>query len=381
VHLLDFLRLVAMGLMIQGHALAAMVAPACLNQDQVPWWIWESLRGLTAPMFLLISGAASVLGLRYGTDGRLAPGILGRRLRMAALVAGIGYLMVFPANRLADLRWVSPVSWRAFLAVNILQANGATLALLTALLAWARTVRRYAAWSVGTGLGILLATPLVAAVDWFRWLPEGIGAYLSYEHGSLFPLFPASAYMFLGGGLGALLLEAPPERRVRTFRLACLGAGASALLVSWVAQRVPLATLPPDQAWRGAYAYTTCRLGFALALFGALAWLVELRPALAAAWAPLGRRSLFAYVAHLALIFGTPWTPGLMDGPFHDLTPGQGVLWVLLVGGVTFGAIRLWDWARDRSRGLGALLYVSAVIALVRLLLWGGLQLRPFGPA
>jgi hypothetical protein len=311
-----------------------------------------------------------VLGIRYDASGRLARALVRRRVRTGFMVIGLGYLLVFPAERLADLRWVSPEVWRGFLHVNILQANGVTLLLITLLLCCTRTVRRYAAWSLAIGCLILLAAPLAAKVDWFHLLPEGLADYLSYDQGSLFPLIPTSAYMFLGVPLGALLLESPAQGRARIFRLACLAAGAVVLLFSLVARHVPVALLPAEQVWRGGYAYTSCRLGFALLVFGALAWLAECRPGFTAACAPLGRRSLFAYVGHLSLIFGTPWTPGLDAGRFHALSVGQGALCVLLVGGLTFGAILLWDWLKGFSRHLGTLVYASVLIALVSVLIW-----------
>jgi hypothetical protein len=129
-------------------------------------------------------------------------------------------------------------------------------------------------------------------------------------------------------------------------------------------------TLPPLKAYQGGYAYTSCRLGFALLLFGALGWVAEAWPGLAAAWAPLGRRSLFVYVGHLAVIFGTPWTVGLALGRYHALTLGTGCLFVLLVGGLTFGGLLLWDWIRNFSSRLGTLVYTSALIALVCVLVW-----------
>ncbi|MDR3670962.1 MAG: heparan-alpha-glucosaminide N-acetyltransferase domain-containing protein [Holophaga sp.] len=379
VHVLDFIRLVAMLLMVQGHTLDALVDPARMDLDSFHWQTWVNLRGLTAPMFMMVSGAATVLGIRYDLRGRLTGALLRRRVRTALMVIAIGYLLLFPANRLADLRWVPRDHWHAFFRVNILQANGVTLLLLTALLCCTRTVRRYAAWSLACGLAILLAAPLVAGVDWFRLLPEGLASYLSFQQGSLFPLFPTSAYMFLGVGLGALLLETPEPRRARTFRMACLTAGLGSLVVSVIAARVPFRVLPPGEAWRGGYAFTTCRLGFALLVFGLLGWVAEWRPALSASWAPLGRRSLFVYVGHLTLIFGTPWTPGLTGPWFHSLTVGAGCLAVILVGGLTFGAVLFWDWVRKFSAHVGTLAYVSALLVLVRVLVWG-FQFRPPWP-
>ena len=370
VLLLDFIRLVAMLLMIQGHTLAALLDPARLNLDSFQWQTYQSLRGLTAPMFLMVSGAATVLGIRYGPDGRLAKAMLRRRIRVAFMVAGIGYLLVLPAARIADLRWVSRDVWRGFLQVGILQLNGLTLLLLTALLWRARTVRRYAARSLGAGALILASTPRVASVDWFRWLPEGLAAYLSFDHGSLFPVFPYAAYMFLGVGLGALLLETPEPQRVRTFRLVCQAAGCAILLFALAADHVPLQGLPPGDAWKGGYAYTAYRLGFALLLFGLLAWVADHCPRLVAAWAPVGRKSLFVYVGHLVLLYGTPWTPGLVTGRVHALGMGEGALWVLLVGGITLGAVLLREWVRNRSRPLGTLIHASVLLALVCAMIW-----------
>jgi hypothetical protein len=334
------------------------------------WQAWVGLRGLTAPTFLLVSGAATVLGIRYGEDGRIARTLILRRLRVACTVAALGYLLVFPANRLADLRWVSPEVWRQFLRIDILQLNAATLLLLTALLCWTRTVRRYAAWSLGIGTLILAGAPFVAAVDWFRWLPEGLASWVSFDHGSLFPLFPYSAYMFLGVGLGALLLETPAQERGRRFRLVCLAAGCGCLLFSLAAQRLPWQLISLQDAYRGGYAYTSFRLGFTLLLFGGLAWAAQLCPRLEAAVAPLGRRSLFVYVGHLVLLYGTPWTAGLATGRLHTMTVGEGVLEVLLVGSLTLGVVLLRDWIRGRSRPLGVLIHASALLALACALIW-----------
>lgn len=245
IHVLDFIRLIAMLLMIQGHTMDAFVNPAHIDWESFHWDLWLQLRGLTAPLFLMVSGAVTVLGIRYDADGRVARKLIQRRVTMAFVVIGIGYLMVFPANRLADLRWVSPDIWQGFLRVNILQLNGVSLLMLTGLLAWTRTLRRYAGWALGLGAAILFLSPIMTSPDWFRWLPESLGAYLSFNHGSLFPIFPASAYMFLGVGFGALLVQIPEERRIRVFRLTCLATSSALLLLAMAVQRMPSGWLPP----------------------------------------------------------------------------------------------------------------------------------------
>jgi hypothetical protein len=201
-------------------------------------------------------------------------------------------------------------------------------------------------------------------VDWFHWLPEGLAAYLSFSHGSLFPLFPASAYMFLGVGLGALLLEVPEAHRARTFRLTCLAASAALMLLGLAAKQLPAGLFPAHDAYKAGPSYLLLRLGFALLIFGGLAWIAERRPGLAAACAPLGRKSLYVYVGHLVLIYGTPWTSGLVTGQFQTLSLGEAAAFIPLVGSLTFGAILIWDWIRTRSETLGTLVHASAVCAL-----------------
>ena len=370
IHVLDFIRLVAMLLMIQGHTLDAFVDPVHMDLGTFRWETWTHLRGLTAPLFLMVSGAVSVLGIRHEPDGRIARTLLRRRIKTALMVVGIGYLMVFPANRIADLRWVTTDVWRIFLQVNILQLNGVTLLLLTSLLACTRSVRRYAAWSLGIGFLILLMAPVVFSVDWFRWLPEGLAAYLSFGHGSLFPLFPASAYMFLGVGLGAVLLEAPEARKVRVFRLTCLAASLALMLLAMAADHLPAGFFPPHDAYKAGLSYSLMRLGFALLIFGLLAWVAEAAPRLAAFCAPMGRKSLYVYVGHLSLIYGTPWTPGFVAGRFHALTVGGGGVFIPLIAGLTFSGILAWDWFRNRSEAMRTLAHASAAFALAYALMF-----------
>lgn len=364
VHVLDFIRLVAMLLMIQGHTLDAFMDPGRIDWGSFRWDTWLQLRGLTAPLFLMVSGAVTVLGIRHEADGRVSRALVSRRVFMAFTVIAIGYLMVFPANRLADLRWVSPDIWRGFLQVNILQLNGVTLLALTGLLVLTRTVRRYAAWSLGLGAALIALAPFGASVDWFRWLPESLGAYLSFQHGSLFPIFPASAYMFLGAGLGALLMQTPDERRVRVFRLACLTACVAFLLLGMALQRTPMGWLPPHDAYKVGYAYTFFRLGFALLIFALLAWVSELFPALSKGCASMGRKSLYVYVGHLVLIYGTPWTPGLASARYHALTFGNALVFVPVVMALTFGGLLLWDRIKQRSEAASVLVHASLLCAL-----------------
>ncbi|WP_005038474.1 heparan-alpha-glucosaminide N-acetyltransferase domain-containing protein [Holophaga foetida] len=365
IHVLDFIRLIAMLLMIQGHTLDAVVNPARVDWNSFGWSTWLHLRGLTAPLFLMVSGAATVLGVRRDSEGGVAHSVIRRRVFTAFKVLCIGYLLVFPANRLADLQWVSWDVWRGFLQVNILQLNGLALLALTLLLAGTRSLRRYAFSAICLGLLVLIGAPFVYAVDWHQWLPEGLAAYLSFRHGSLFPLFPAGAFMFLGVGLGALLVGTPEERRLRTFRMACLAGSAGLMLVAlgldWSGME---AALPVHDPYKAGYAYTLLRLAFALLVFGVLAWVAEVRPSWVEVCASMGRKSLFIYVVHLVFLYGTPWGEGLAGGRYHSLSVAQGIMLIPLVIAVSFGTLLAWEWVQRRSDQMGKVIRASAACAL-----------------
>ena len=362
---LDFIRLAAILLMVQGHTLDALMNPGLIVPGTLRWDAWLHLRGLTAPLFLLVSGAATVLGIRFEADGRVARALVRRRRRTALMVTGLGYLLLFPASRIFDLPFLTADIWRGFFQVNILAANGVTLLLLTSLLERSRSIRRYAAWSVGLGLLIILAAPVVTSLDWFAWLPEPVAAYLSFQHGSTFPLFPTSGYMFVGVGVGAVLREVPADRRERAFRRACLGAAAAGLGLGLLSSQLSPGWLPAHDPTRVGYVYSFCRLGMAFLVFGLLAWAVERLPRLAASLAPLGQASLMAYVGHLLLLYGPPWHGGLDTFWPRTLDLGPAVLLVILVEGLTFGGILAWQWTRREWPRLGGLLEATAVLAVV----------------
>ncbi len=368
IEFLDVIRFLAMVFMVQGHTLDALVRTDLLDISTFPWSHWYALRGLTAPTFLMVSGAAGMLSLQRDPEGRVPQTRLLRRLAWAFGLLGLGYLLVFPASRLADLRWLSPEVWRAFLQVNILQLNGAGLLLLTGLAALTRSDRAFASWSLGIGLALTALAPLVQAVDWFRLLPEVLAAYLSHSHGSLFPLFPHGAYLFLGSALGYVIKAGTREDASRRFRRACgLGAAVAAGVVILLHE---LAWIPLPDPFGVSPAFTMMRLALVLLLMAGVAYGVQHTPALAARLVPFGRRSLHVYVGHLMLLYGLPWTTGICNGRYHTLNLGQGYLAVLLVGGLTFGGVALLNLIHARATRLGTVLRYSSAALLAWALLY-----------
>lgn len=373
LYALDAARLMAMLLMIQGHTLDALVSPADLDIARFPWNVWHFLRGLTAPIFLVVSGIVHVFAIQRTSDGKLPGALLWRRLRWALTLLGIGYLMMFPAQRLWHLGYVPPEQWTEFLRVHILQLIGVTLLFVLVLMLLTRTERQLGIAGALVGMLIVALAPAAAWVDWYRLLPEALAAYLSTARGSLFPIIPFSAYLFLGLPLGSWLKRMPAQQRTRALRV-WLPLGGLLLLSIVPLLELAFQPLLPPQAnpYHANPGLILLRFGLALLFIGALAWLYEPTARWGPVYALFGRYALFLFVEHLVLLYGTPWFHSVARLYPKALSLGGGLSAVLAVILVCLGSVLLIEALRRRFP-LGWLLLRIGTVAAVAYLMLGPL--------
>lgn len=352
-YILDFVRLVAMVMMMQGHTLDALVSPEYLNVGAFPWNVWHFIRGLTAPTFLLISGAVQVFATKRDAEGRISNKMLFKRLSWAFLIIGIGYLLVFPANRIADLPFVTAEGWRTFFQVNILQLSGVTLIATTLLMYFTRSSRNFALISIGLALGILVVAPFAYQVDWFAYLPEGIAAYLSYSHGSLFAILPFSAYMFAGVGVGFLLSEIPQRERESRFPRIAFVLGALFLALGVAGTYSPLTLFPAHNYYLASPHFAFIRVGCVLVAMSALTYIYGFTRSFAEYYSRLGKKSLYIYVVHLVLLFGTPWFKGMAGGAaYRSMTVAEGAVMAAVVLAFSLVSAYIVDYFQRNSQAM-----------------------------
>ena len=313
LYALDFSRFAAMLFMMQGHVLDALVRTSELDITKFPWDWWFVIRGITAPIFLMVSGAVHAFANKRDEDGRILENVLEKRIRGAITIIGIGYLMVFPANRIWDLPFVPEEGWRVFHAVNILQLTGITMLLFVVLVKRTRSVRSMGRVGLITAVTIIALSPVVASTDWTTLVPGIVEGYLTVRQGTLFPIFVFSSYLFVGLYVGSLLYGMTSEQRMAVLRyriwiygliIAVAAYGLHAyLLAQGMRMDVLESASSPLLAIR--------RIGIVLIIFGASAWIVTYTWRLREWYGLFGRKSLHIYVIHLVLLWGTPWFDGL----------------------------------------------------------------------
>ncbi|MBU3740980.1 MAG: acyltransferase [Candidatus Kapabacteria bacterium] len=327
LYALDLARFAAMLFMMQGHVLDALVRTSELDITKFPWDWWFVIRGITAPVFLMVSGAVHAFANKRGDDGRILEHVLEKRIRWAITIIGIGYLMVFPANRVWDLPFVPKEGWRVFHAVNILQLTGITMLLFVVLVQRTRSVRSMGRVGLVTALIIIGLSPVVASTDWTGIVPGIVEGYLTVRQGTLFPIFVFSAYLFVGLYVGSLLYGMTSEHRMAVLRYRIwiyglvIAVAAYGLHAYLLAQGMSMAEL--ESASSPLLAIR--RIGIVLVIFGASAWIVTYTWRLREWYGLFGRKSLHIYVIHLVLLWGTPWFDGLARHYGRQLSLGTGL--------------------------------------------------------
>jgi hypothetical protein len=287
--------------MVLGHTLHALLSPSAREQVWVQHY-W-ALRGLTAPLFLLVSGWAVVAAIDRRTED--AKGTYGRLVRRALLLIFLGYLLRWPGMEAVHaLGWSEALVARLF-AFDALQCIGVSLLVGASVLALARGTGSRALALGALTVGIALASPLVWRLG--PSLPVALRQATGVEGGQ-FSIFPWASFFF-AGALAAWLLRLLRQGWPQGLVLAALGAGVLGLSLQF----------PPDwsptSAWLVAF-----RVGQGLLVLAA-ANFAPVR--LSRFLAPLGLLSLWVYLLHLPVVYGWAGTPGLADrvGPTLELVP------------------------------------------------------------
>src|SRR5262249_35843336 len=135
---IDVARVAAILFMIQGHTLDVLLAPA--HREGPIFVSWLFLRGLTAPLFFVLSGASFTIStLRYWDNSSRASFKTLRRIARFAFFVLLGYAMHLPANTIGDFQYVTASGWQNWFQVDVLQCIGLSLIALQLVVMLSRT--------------------------------------------------------------------------------------------------------------------------------------------------------------------------------------------------------------------------------------------------
>ncbi|MBI1802967.1 MAG: DUF1624 domain-containing protein [Ignavibacteriae bacterium] len=306
---IDLYRSAVILLMLEGHVFRTFLPP---DVQQTPFFQFhEFFHGLSAPAFLFGAGLTFVISTRkrwesyHHWDEPLA-----RRVRRLLLVLclGLGLHLPYFSFRKILLEGTHDEILQ-FFRFDVLHCIGVGLLLLHALVFFFKTEVRFYGLVLATTVTVCFATPLMWDVDVVRMLPVPIAQALSGSHGSLFPLFPYVGFLFAGVIVSWEYLIASEQRRERLFMQKLLTIGASLIIVGILSDVVPIRIYPHYNFWFTSPSYFLIRVG-ALMMVVAAFWYAAARTvAPKKVLTVLGIESLFVYVLHLLILYGSAMNP------------------------------------------------------------------------
>jgi hypothetical protein len=340
--------------MVETHVFNATLLPA-LRESGV-FKVQTFLNGLVAPSFLFASGLVFAVTTRRKLHEYLSfrwP--LFRQISRLLIVALLGYLLHLPKFNYYHLRYeAGDPAWRTFFQVDVLQCIAVSLLLMQALLFFTKTERRLYTVITGLAMGIVFIAPAIGDIDFAQWLPFALAAYVNGLHGSLFPLFPWSAFVFAGAILGYRYLRARDADRENP------AGDATGDMMQWTAMAAvglliasfalhPFASLlyPQYDYWRSSPSFFLLRVALVILLCAGL-FLFERRRGVSRSSVVtlMGRESLLVYAAHLMAIYGKLGGSTFADRVGETFGVWEAWLTTLVLLGLMFLLALAWDRVR-----------------------------------
>jgi uncharacterized membrane protein len=302
IEVVDWLRGVAVALMILAHGFDAWLLPAA--KTGFPYEVIKLLSGIPARLFLFLVGVSAAIQFETALKKNKAmPTLRSTMLRRGLLIILLAYLFRLQEWLLSGFYG----GWQSLVRVDILNAIGLSL-VMVALVATPRQGRRQILACLAVAAILLGFGPIIGPAHFPAWLPAPLTSYLGGQRPmSWFPFFPWGAWAMVGVAVGHWWVTG--NRREQGLRRVLLLGGAVGLgLVASVhlirAIAPTIISYPSKVVFQMGPGVFLHRLGLIgmLALLGFF-WCRALRGRFSV-MRQLGRTSLLIYWIHIDLCYG-----------------------------------------------------------------------------
>lgn len=332
---IDLLRFVAIFLMVHGHTVDVLLSYNHRMPSSVGFNTWLFFRGLTAPLFLFASGF--VYGVRFRrTDSPEKFNLISRKtIRRALLIIIIGYIMKSPTPSPFHWTHVTYQMIQLFFAVDILQLIGVSLLILLGIETIARKFKFDAIKPLlGISFLFLMFHPIVKLIEWEKWLPLSLSSWFSQATGSLFPLFPWGAYLFLGGVVGVYFQRKNYFTDLITLSRVQLKFGIIFIIGALFLNFIELILFNDTTFWTISPNLVYSRFGTVL-IFGSLFSLISMSiKSIPQFLRNASKNSLEIYVVHVMLLYGSSWNLGVKSFLGNNFNVIETIVGVILMIGL-----------------------------------------------
>jgi hypothetical protein len=343
---IDILKTYAVFMMIIGHTLDAVLAPAVKSWSAYRLFI--IFRGLTSASFFIASGS----GLYFAFQSKQnAPwfNLLAQRVAKILPILLAGYFLHLPYLSATRLFFHSTAAeWRQLMQCDTLQNICYSIILLQIVLVVFKKRFRVFLAALSLMLLILGLTPFIHAR---LILPMILVQLFTHRFGSQFPLVPFAAYIFCGTVLAIILSVLREKGGFVLVRKYFFGAGLFILIVSFILKTEVLQLF-------------SFRIGSIMILIGLLTFAEGKTGKIIAFFQAIGKESLVIYLIHLMIVYGSVINPGFRQFFGNRLAALPGLSVALGLAAVMIGLG--WAWNHFKcTKPRFAKLARNALIALL----------------
>lgn len=320
---LDLMRLMAILMMLQGHTIDTLLSEEYKSFESPFYSVWYFLRGFTGPLFMFTAGIVfSYLLIQkkfsLSQNERVKKGIK----RGISLVL-IGYLLRYPTYTIFDFSDVTHDQWLTFFSIDSLHIIG--LGLLSIIFIYwisATTKTNNAFFLILFGLLVFLISPLAQSYNWGSKMLIPFANYFTKEYGSIFPILPYMQYILWGAIIGTLINQTEKIYMRTSTNILFILVGLLFVIMSRAIYYLPEIS---------SYSYYLLIVGGLLLVSGLLSLVSKYFENIPNFLLSVARNSLWIYIIHVIILYGSPWSIGLSQIIGNSFSPLFSILSALIM--------------------------------------------------
>jgi uncharacterized membrane protein len=338
---IDVLRGIAVILMIETHTVNAMLKE--IYKDNFLADALNLLSGFASVAFIFCAGAGFWLAIeRKGDDYRAFKSPLWQYLRRLGFIFLMAYAIHLPVYSFEKTLQLEPDMMRRFLECNVLQliVTSSIFALILFFIIPRLSVLKNV--FLITALAIFCLTPFIWSLDPFKTFPFAVALYFTKQGMSAFPLFPWSGYLFAGAAFTAYFLKA--ENRTQFAQRVAIFSFIGIFVFLYGFRLSPFSLPGYNDWWLSSPGHALFRTSGTIFLFSILYLLQEKIAAFKAGefLKNAGQESLFIYIFHLAIVYGSVLNFGLNAFLQDRLTPLTTFILIAVITWASYSMAMMW---------------------------------------
>jgi uncharacterized membrane protein len=301
----DLLRGWAVILMIEAHVVNGLLLPEL--KETTLFSIIHFLNGSVAPAFLFMAGFTfAVASQRKWAEYLHLQKAFYRQVGRLLFILLLGYALHLPYFSLRKtLVESTPNDFVSFFQVDILHTIAISLLALLFLLLIVREEKRLRYLSLFVAAGIVFTTPVVWDYDFAKIFPLPLASYFNAQHGSPFPLFPWSAFVFCGVVASQFFLSARKNGYEKSVIQKIFWAGATIVVLGILSDYLPFSIYRTYDFWHTSPSFFMIRLGIVMIALTAMYYYEKRISSRSLVMQTIGQESLFVYTVHIVLVYGS----------------------------------------------------------------------------